>query len=92
MSINNFSFPTAIKFGPGARKEVAGHLLSRGFKRPLIVTDKAIAMLPVLAEFKQHLEGLDVSVYSGVHGNPTARQVMDGADWPHTPIAAHSLM
>jgi alcohol dehydrogenase class IV len=79
MSINSFSFPTAIKFGPGARKEVAGHLLGRGLKRPLIVTDKAIAMLPVLAEFRQHLDGLAVSVYSGVHGNPTAQQVMDGA-------------
>ena len=80
MSINSFSFPTSIKFGAGARKEVAGHLLARGLKRPLIVTDKAIAMLPVLAEFKQHLGGLAVSVYSGVHGNPTARQVMDGAE------------
>ncbi|MCY7318426.1 MAG: iron-containing alcohol dehydrogenase [Ramlibacter sp.] len=80
MSINSFSFPTSIKFGAGARKEVAGHLLARGLKRPLIVTDKAIAMLPVLAEFRQHLGGLDVSVYSGVHGNPTARQVMDGAE------------
>jgi alcohol dehydrogenase class IV len=79
MSINSFSFPTAIKFGPGARKEVAGHLLARGLKRPLIVTDKAIAMLAVLAEFRQHLDGLAVSVYSGVHGNPTAQQVMDGA-------------
>ncbi len=79
MSINSFSFPTAIKFGPGARREVAGHLLARGLKRPLVVTDKAIAMLPVLAEFKRHLGGLEVSVHSGVHGNPTARQVMDGA-------------
>ena len=79
MSINSFSFPTSIKFGPGARKEVAAHLLARGLRRPLIVTDKAIAMLPVLAEFRQHLDGLAVSVYSGVHGNPTAQQVMDGA-------------
>ena len=80
MSINSFSFPTSIKFGSGARREVAGHLLSLGYQRPLIVTDKAIAMLPVLVEFKQHLDGLQASVYSGVHGNPTARQVMDGAE------------
>ena len=79
MSINSFSFPTAIKFGAGARKEVAAHLLARGLKRPLIVTDKAIAVLPVLAEFRGHLDGLQVAVYSGVHGNPTAQQVMDGA-------------
>jgi alcohol dehydrogenase class IV len=79
MSINSFSFPTNIKFGAGARKEVAAHLLGRGLKRPLIVTDKAIAALPVLAEFKGHLQGLDVAVYSGVFGNPTASQAMDGA-------------
>ena len=79
MSINSFSFPTHIKFGAGARKEVAGHLLGLGLKRPLIVTDKAIAALPVLAEFRQHLQGLDVAVYAGVFGNPTASQVMAGA-------------
>ena len=79
MSITGISFPTAIRFGPGARKEVAKHLLERGIKRPLIVTDKALAALPVLAEFRSHLQGLDVAVYGGVFGNPTASQVMAGA-------------
>ena len=79
MSISSFSFPTAIKFGPGARKLVAAHLLEVGCKRPLIVTDKALAALPVLAEFKTHLAGLDVAVFSGVFGNPTCSQVMAGA-------------
>ena len=45
MSLSNFSFPTAIAFGAGARKEVAAHLKDRGLKRPLIVTDKALAAL-----------------------------------------------
>ena len=79
MSITSFSFPTAIKFGPGARKQVAEALRTAGCKRPLIVTDKALAALPVLAEFKTHLAGLDVAVFSGVFGNPTCSQVMDGA-------------
>ncbi len=79
MSIASFSFPTAIKFGAGARKLVAAHLLENGLKRPLIVTDKALGALPVLAEFKTHLTGLDVAVFSGVFGNPTCSQVMDGA-------------
>ena len=30
MSISGFSFPTAIRFGPGARKEVAQHLQEQG--------------------------------------------------------------
>ena len=79
MSITNFSFPTAIKFGAGARKLVAAHLIEAGYKRPLIVTDRALGALPVLAEFQTHLTGLDTAVFSGVHGNPTCSQVMDGA-------------
>jgi hypothetical protein len=35
--------------------------------------------LPVLAEFRTHLDGLDVAVFAGVFGNPTCSQVMDGA-------------
>ena len=79
MSITNFSFPTAIKFGAGARKLVAAHLIEVGCKRPLIVTDRALGALPVLAEFQTHLAGLNVAVFSGVFGNPTCSQVMDGA-------------
>jgi hypothetical protein len=80
MTLSSFSFPTAIQFGPGARKEVAGHLREQGFKRPLIVTDRALGALPVLAGFRSHLQGLDVAVFSGVFGNPTASQVMAGAE------------
>jgi len=79
MSITRFAFPTPIHFGAGARKLVADHLREQGFKRPLIVTDRALAKLPVLAEFRTHLNGLDVGVFDGVFGNPTASQVMVGA-------------
>jgi alcohol dehydrogenase class IV len=79
MTLSNFSFPTAIVFGPGARKEVQQHLQEQGLRRPLIVTDKALAALPLLAEFQSHLGALDVAVFSGVFGNPTASQVMAGA-------------
>ncbi len=79
MTITSFSFPTPIKFGAGARKLVAAHLLEQGLKRPLIVTDKALGALPVLSEFTTHLSGLEVAVFSGVFGNPTCSQVMDGA-------------
>lgn len=79
MTITHFSFPTAIAFGAGARKLVAEHLLARGLKRPLIVTDRALAALPVTAEFKSHLGGLHPAVFDGVHGNPACAQVMAGA-------------
>jgi alcohol dehydrogenase class IV len=76
--ITQFSFPTQIHFGPGARKLVAKHLSDRGLKRPLIVTDKGLAALPVLSEFKSTLQGLDAAVYGGVFGNPVKQQVDDG--------------
>ena len=79
MTITSFSFPTPIKFGAGARKLVAQHLIDAGCIRPLIVTDRALGALPVLTEFLTHLNGLDVAVFSGVFGNPTCSQVMDGA-------------
>jgi alcohol dehydrogenase class IV len=79
VTIHRFSFPTEIHFGPGARREVADHLRRIGCRRPLIVTDRALAALPVLAEFRSLLGELDVAVHDGVQGNPTARQVMAGA-------------
>jgi alcohol dehydrogenase class IV len=79
MSLSNFAFPTPIRFGPGARKEVGAHLRELGLSRPLIVTDRALAALPVLAEFRTHLDGLQVGVFSDIFGNPTASQVMAGA-------------
>ncbi len=79
MSITTFSFPTTIHFGAGARRLVAAHLLQAGFKRPLLVTDGALAALPVLAEFRTHLDGLEVAVFAGVSGNPACSQVMAGS-------------
>ena len=58
MNIARFAFPTPIHFGAGARKLVAAHLLEQGVRRPLIVTDRALAQLPVMAEFRSHLAGL----------------------------------
>ncbi len=78
MAIATFSFPTAIHFGAGARRLVAAHLAKQGVKRPLIVTDKGLAALPILEEFGASLAKLSVHVYSGVHGNPTRNQVDEG--------------
>jgi alcohol dehydrogenase class IV len=76
--ISKFSFPTTIHFGAGARRLVAEHLKQNGVKRPLIVTDKGLSALPILREFGETLGGLAVSIYPGVYGNPTKRQVDDG--------------
>ena len=80
MGIERFSFPTTIHFGAGARKLVGAHLTGLGITRPLVVTDRGIAALPLLEQFLAELPGLDVGVYSDISGNPVRRQVMHGAD------------
>ena len=82
MSIDKFAFPTTIHFGAGASNLVAAHLRSVGVERPLIVTDKALAALPVAATFAQKLRdgGLDVQTYAGIWGNPMASMVKGGVD------------
>ena len=81
MPITAFSFPTKIHFGAGARKLAGPHLRELGLKRPLIVTDRGLAALPLIAELQADLvaAGLIVDVYGGVYGNPTGSQVMGGA-------------
>ncbi len=81
MTITKFSFPTTIHFGAGARKLLAAHLRSMNLKRPLIVTDKGLAALPLIAEISADLSaaGLVPSTYGGIWGNPTGSQVMNGA-------------
>ena len=81
MTITKFSFPTTIHFGAGARKLVGEHLNSLSLKRPLIVTDKGLAALPLIAELSRDLKaaGLSPAVYAGIWGNPTGSQAMNGA-------------
>ena len=92
MSLHQFSFPTTITFGAGARKKAGGHLAAAGIKRPLVVTDQGIATLPLAAEFLRDLQaaGLSPALFSGVRGNPAAHQVGSGAD-PDA-LAATSLL
>jgi alcohol dehydrogenase class IV len=82
MTLSRFAFPTTIYFGRGARKLVAEHLKEQGIRRPLIVTDRGIAPLPLLKEFVRELAGLEVAVYSEIWGNPVKSQVENG-------VAAH---
>ena len=80
MSIARFAFPTAIHFGAGARALAAPYLDAEGVRRPLIVTDRALGALPILAELRADLAraGLVPEVFDGVHGNPVESQVNAG--------------
>jgi alcohol dehydrogenase class IV len=79
MTLSRFAFPTPIVFGPGARREVAPHLVAAGYKRPLVVTDRGLAALPLFERFLAELSGVTPHVFSGVWGNPVRSQVMAGA-------------
>ena len=76
----NWSYPTAIKFGVGRVAELAEHCHAVGLKRPLLVTDKALASLPITAAALDVLEaaGLGRAVFSDVDPNPHEGNMADG--------------
>jgi len=76
----NWSYPTAIKFGVGRVAELAEHCHAVGLKRPLLVTDKALASLPITAATLNVLEaaGLGRAMFSDVDPNPHEGNMADG--------------
>jgi alcohol dehydrogenase class IV len=69
----------AIHFGAGARKLVAAHLLEQGLKRPLIVTDRALARCPCWPSSRPTWRGWTWRSSTACSATPPARQVMAGA-------------
>jgi len=80
--MHRFGFPTLIFFGAGARKELPAFLKSKNIHRPLIVTDRGVAGLPLCRDFEQLLRdgGVAVATFSGVWGNPVKSMVEGGAE------------
>jgi len=76
----NWNYPTAIKFGPGRIKELADHCKAVGLKKPLLVTDKALASLPITATALDVMEagGLGRAVFSEVDPNPNEGNMAAG--------------
>ena len=76
----NWSYPTAIKFGPGRIRELADHCKAVGMKKPLLVTDKALASLPITAGALDILDaaGLGRAVFSEVDPNPNEMNMEAG--------------
>jgi len=80
MSTYRFSFPTPIHFGAGTRNMVKAHLQGQKFSKPLIVTDRGIAGLPLFQEWVKSLAPLNVTVFSEIWGNPVKSQVTAGVN------------
>jgi len=68
----NWSYPTAIKFGAGRIAELPAACAQAGIKRPLLVTDRGLATLPVTARTLDILEaaGLGRAMFAEVDPNP----------------------
>jgi alcohol dehydrogenase class IV len=81
-TIRQYNFPTTIRFGAGAIKELPDHLAAGGYSRPLLVTDPMVAQLGFFKDIIRSLEakGLSVEVFSDIHKNPVKSDVLKGGD------------
>jgi alcohol dehydrogenase class IV len=80
--VRQYNFPTIIRFGAGAIKELPDHLVAAGLKKPLLVTDPMVAQLDFFKEIIAALraKGLSVEVFSDIHKNPVKSDVLKGGD------------
>ncbi|SDE72323.1 hypothetical protein SAMN05421538_11050 [Paracoccus isoporae] len=76
----NWSYPTAVKFGAGRIAELPEHCRAAGIGKPLLVTDRALAALPITAQALDLLEdaGLGRAVFAEVDPNPDERNMAAG--------------
>jgi len=78
----NWSYPTAIRFGAGRIAELAEACTQAGIIRPLLVTDKGLAPLPITAQAMEILgkAGLEAAVFSEVDPNPNEINLAAGVE------------
>jgi alcohol dehydrogenase len=73
----NWSYPTAIKFGPGRIKELPQACAQAGIARPLLVTDRGLASMAITAQALDILDaaGLGRALFAEVDANPTEKNL-----------------
>lgn len=78
----NWSYPTTIKFGSGRIAELAEQCRAAGMSHPLLVTDRALAALPITARALDILDaaGLGRTLFDQVDPNPTEANMQAGLD------------
>ena len=81
-SIVQYNFPTSIRFGPGAVKELPDYLGKNHLERPLLVTDRTIAGLDFFKSIMDDLkkQQIAVEVFSAIHKNPVKSDVYSGTE------------
>lgn len=80
--IAQFNFPTTIRFGSGASRELGDYLIRHELSRPLIVTDPTVAGLDFLKRLTSDLKNKNISVeiFHDIHKNPVKSDVYKGTD------------
>lgn len=80
--IYQYNFPTTIRFGAGASKELGGYLSKNNLLRPLIVTDPNVAQLDFFKEIISDLKKKNISteIFNDIHKNPVRPDVYNGTD------------
>ena len=70
---SNWSYPTTIWFGAGRIAELAAACHQAGIKKPLLVTDKGLADLPITQNALAILAGagIEAALFAEVDPNPT---------------------
>ena len=78
----DWSYPTAIRFGAGRVAELPAACAAAAICRPLLVTDRGLAALPLTQGALDVLEaaGLGRAVFAGVDPNPTERNLAAGVE------------
>lgn len=78
----NWNYPTAVRFGPGCIVELPDACKRLGMKRPLLVTDPALAKLPMIANAVATCRdaGLACEVFSDLQANPVESNVTNGVN------------
>jgi alcohol dehydrogenase class IV len=80
--VYQYNFPTTIRFGAGASKELGDYLLKNNLSRPLIVTDPTVSQLDFFKEIVNDLKkkNISVEVFADIHKNPVKSDVYKGTD------------
>ena len=76
----NWSYPTAVKFGAGRIAELPEACAQAGIKKPLLVTDRGLASLPITLNALKILRdaGLEAELFAEVDPNPNERNLGAG--------------